>query len=198
MKLVTLSGCKGRLGQPKWQFSLFSMAGAADVMKIDPSELNDIEAGIWALYWIDKMYPGITWGEIYAATHGGQMGRSWFGRTFSSVGSFIGTGISDIGDKLGEWSGDSIRLLTNTEVREGIIQYAESATPTKRATDTARDFLRQTGDMVPDSLKEKLLGSLGKKAKTAAAAAPQLISGVDNKYLYIGGGALLLLLFLAR
>jgi hypothetical protein len=195
MKLVTMSGCKGRLGQPKFQFSLFSMAGAADVINIDPSELDDVEAGIWFLYWLNKMYPGVTWGDIYNATHNDKLGRSWFGRTFSSIGSFIGTGVSDMGDKMGEWSGDAIRLLTDREVSEGIGQYAQIAS-TSGTSEGIKGFLGQLGGLMPDTLKNKLLSSLGQNVKTASA--PQLIQGVDNKVLYIGGGALLLILLIAR
>lgn len=197
MKLITLSGKKlRRLGQPKFQFSLFSMAGTADIIKADPIELSDIDAGIWALYWINKFYPGITWGEIIEASQNKKI-AGWLGDKLKDIGSFVGQGISDTGDKLADWSGDAIRLLTDKEVREGIVQYA-NAYEIGGQTSAIKSFMGQLGDLVPDKLKEGLLSKLGTNVKNAAA--PQIIEGIENKYFYlgIGGGLLVLLLILTR
>jgi len=194
-KLVTMSGCKGTaLGQPaKFQFSLFSMAGTADIMKIDPTELDDIDAGILTLYWIDKMYPGITWGDIIKATH--KMGAKWYER----IGQTIGNAISDTGDKLGDWGGDAIRLVTDKEVMEGVQYYGQTyATGGKNmALDGMIKNLGLENILQPDKLKA-LLSNLGSSTKTAYADAGGIISGVDNKYLMIGAAALIFVVLLSK
>lgn len=185
MKLVTLSGKSRALGQGKYSFSLFSMTGAADMLKLNPRELSDIDAGIWALYRIDRMYPGITWGDIRRARKG--IGKQKLGRRWFEFGKLL----SDIGDKTGEWSGDVIRLLTDREVREGITQYA-SGFATGGVSTGIQGFLGQLGSGFPDLMKSNLLRSLGQTAKG------ELIPGIPNYYLAIGGGGLLFMLLLLK
>jgi len=195
--LVKLSGRNGSaLGQPKFQFSLFSMAGTADIMNIDPADLSDEEAGIYTLYWLDKLYPGITWGDILNAT-GNLKLSGWLGDKLKDVGSFIGTGVSDWGDKVGEWGGDAIRLITDKEVREGVSQYA-AAYGTGGASEGITGFLKSLGNSVSPDQASQLLSLIGAQTKIQAAAGPQLIQGVDNKVLLIGGALLLVLLIVAR
>ncbi len=196
-KLVTLSGRNSAaLGQPKFQFSLFSMAGKADFLKVDPRELNDIDAGIWMLALIDHYYPGITWGEIYEATRGAQLGKSWLGRQIASIGDFIGTGISDAGDKIGEWTGDTIRLITDKEVRDGIKEYATAYATGGQSVALDQVVSQLAAGDIPIG---DMLSRIGKNTKTNyASMGAQLIEGVDNKFLLIGGAGFLFLILLLR
>lgn len=187
-ELITMAGRNGNyLGQPKFQFSLFSMAGTSDLLKLDPRELSDQDAGVWALYFIDRMYPGITWGDILSAKQ--KLGKKWWER----AGSMIGNGLSDIGDKIGDWGGSAIRLVTDQTVRDGLKDYA-AAYVTGGTSAGIQGLFKELN--LPDFLKSDLLSSLGRNTKIQAASAGQLIEGLDNKILLLAGGGILMVFML--
>lgn len=129
MNLVSMYG-RPRLGAPQYQFSLFSMSGEAEkkalendeIANVDPRTLSDKDAGLQALYILAKIYPGLTWGDLL--NYKQRLGGNWL----TDAGNWVAKTTSNAGDKIGEWGGSALRLLTDQEVADGIDHYVSTAT----------------------------------------------------------------------
>lgn len=206
MKLVSMYGrprvgkCGQSLGAPQYQFSLFSLMGNQgpmdEILSIDPRELDPVDAGVQTLYAFAKAKPGATWADIVAFSQGLSLGRKWYER----LGSMIGNGIADAGDKIGDWTGAGIRLLTNKEVMSGVSQYA-GAFATGGASAGVMGMLQNLGGsesgLSAGNIKD-LLSSIGLKTQQNVQAAGINIGQWDPKILAIAGGALVLVLLLLK
>ena len=117
------------MGEPK--FSLISFSGAlgapykADplgTLGINPLELDDVDAGIWTLSMLVRRYPNLKWGDLV----NGKLSGWWTNlkKSASDLGDWVGDKSGSIGDKLGEWGGDAIRLFADEEVRDGVKEYS--------------------------------------------------------------------------
>lgn len=193
-KLMTLNGMGNRMGQNK--FSLISLTGnngqGDALLKVDPRELSDRDAGVWALYSIVKFNPGITWGDLLRknVNLSGWNPFKNLGRKIQNVGndfsSWVGNTVSDAGDKLGEWSGDTIRLLTDKEVVDGLSQYG-AAYATGGASMAVDGFSL-------DGFLSSLGASTKKRVNTASIGG---FENVDPKILaMVAGGVILLVIAL--
>lgn len=195
-KLVTMYGKKPsyNLGAPQYQFSLFSMSGKPEndpILNMDLSKLSNIDAGIAALYAINKAYPGITWGQMLGLTPYKKMGGK-FGNFFRDTFSFTSRNIGDFVNWSGEKAGEAVRLLTDKEVVSGLSQYgAAYATGGASAGLTGMLDSLGMGQGGQDILK-KLLGTLGMNAKQQT----NTIAGINPIYLIGGAGLLLLIVIL--
>lgn len=209
-KLVSLYGKCGqprKLGAPQYQFSLFSMSGApVDPTKLDPNlikdpiltvnplELSNVDAGIQALYAIAYTYPGITFGEILKKS------ENKLGNIFGDFGNWVSKSIGDAGDKIGEWSGGAVRLLTDREVRSGLQDYA-AAYATGGQSSAIQGLLGGEGDNSTVNQVMKFLGSLGSNSKAQVQQAGfggMDFGNIDPKLLAIGAGGLILLVLLLK
>lgn len=117
------------MGEPK--FSLISFSGAlgapykADplgTLGINPLELDDVDAGIWTLFMIVKKYPNLKWGDLI----NGNLSGWWtdLKKGAGDLGNWVADKSGSVGDKLGEWTGDAIRLISDEEVRDGVKEYS--------------------------------------------------------------------------
>lgn len=194
MNLVSMYGKPG-LGAPQYQFSLFSMSGRNDlqndpIVNINPNDLSDVDAGIQALYIVAAMHPGITWGDFLSRN---SLGRKWYERWIGdpakSLVSWTGDTISNVGDKLGDWGGSTVRLITDERVSSGLSNYG-AAYLTGGGSEAAKSLFGGKADL--GSVLE-FLGGLGKKSKQSVEAA-----GLDMNTLIIFGGGLLLVVLLLR
>lgn len=210
-KLVSLYGKCGqhkKLGAPQYQFSLFSMSGAAPVdptkldvnlikdpiLTVNPLELSDIDAGIQALYAIAYTYPGITFGDILKKS------KNKLGNIFGDFGNWVSKSVGDAGDKLGEWGGDAVRLLTDKEVRSGLQDYG-AAYATGGASMGIQGMLGGEGDSSTVNQVMKFLGSLGAGSKQQVQQAGfggMDFGNMDPKFLALGAGGLILLVLLLK
>ena len=199
MKLVTLYG-KPKLGAPQYQFSLFSMSGNNDgifendpLLQINPNDLSDIDAGIQALYLIAKQNPGIRWGDLLPSSRMGK--RRWWQKAGTSLkkgvintAKWSAKTYAAAGDKLGEWGGDAIRLLTDKEVADGLGRYGAAAA-TGGTSEAAGSLFG--GNINANSVLD-FLGGLGKSSKGAVnQAAAEAGITLDTKTMLIGGIGLL-------
>lgn len=209
-KLVSLYGRPGRLGAPpQYQFSLFSMSGspgeAVDptkmnpavlkdpILTVDPRELSNVDAGIQALYTLAFAYPGLTFGQLLEKT-----GR--LSGIFGDFGNWVSKTVGNAGDKLGEWGGDFVRLVTDREVRDGLKDYA-AAYYTGGASAGVQGMMGQGGKeagMVDQAMA--FLSNLGKGQKQNAAQIQQAGFGgmnfSDPKIIAMGMGGIILLVLL--
>jgi len=200
MNLITLSG-QQRTGAA---FSLFSFAGSspAGITQRQILELDDPEAGIMFLKAITEAYPGITWGELLNFRRSGLAEQP--PPQLAGIGDFFGRqwdnftdAVSDTGDKLGEWGGDIIRLVTDKEVVDGVSRYG-TAYATGGGSEGIRAFMENLGGGDPSQIMD-FLGNIGRQGKTAiAGTGQQLIAGVDNKYLMMGAAGLILLVLIIK
>ena len=208
--LVTLEGKCGKsklAAAPQYQFSLFSMSGKAEIdptqldpallkdpiLTADPLELSDIDAGIQALYAIDYLNPGVTFGDLIS-----QSENSLSGNPLGDFGNWIKKTTSDGIDKLGNISGSTIRLLTDKEVRSGLQDYA-AAYATSGGSAAIQGMLGGEEDQSAIGQVMGFLGGLGKSSKQQVRQAGYGgISGIDPKLLMLGGGGLILLVLLLK
>jgi len=205
-KLVSMYGKRSSLGAaPQYQFSLFSMSGAADPTKMDPNllkdpiltanplDLSDIDAGIQALYALEYAYPGITFGEILKRS------ENRLGNMFGDFGNWVSKTVSNAGNKMGDWGGDAVRLLTDKEVRSGLQDYA-AAYATGGASAGIQGMIGGEGDQGVFNQVMGFLGSLGKGSKSQVQQAGITTGwgGMDPKILAMGAGGLILLVLLLK
>jgi len=196
-KLVTMYGKK--LGAPQYQFSLFSMSGNGgnmndDILNINPTELSNIDAGIQVLYAIEKEYPGITWGELISMSR-----KSKLGNIFGDFGNWVADKAGAVGDKLGDWGGSAVRLVTDKEVKDGITSYAASYATGGGSSALEGLFGEDSG--ISLSQIKQLVSGLGQSSKQEVQAAGfggMDFGNIDPKLLMIGGGALILLVLLLK
>lgn len=155
---------------------------------INPFDLDDQSAGIYALHVLTTIYPGITWGEIMKRAAGGPVLGGWL----TDLKKAVGGTISDIGDKLGEWGGSAVRLITDEKVADGLTRYG-TAYATSGGSEALKSLLGPSlGPKVSDFLTA--LGS-GFKGNLASS---QLIPGIQNKWLMIGGAGLIGVVLLVK
>lgn len=117
MKLVTLSG--NRISNTRRENSKDLKNVFA---QINPEELNPIERGFYTLKLLTEFYPNVTWGELLKAGHDFKSGKLLSGNWFTRSMGYIGDGLSDGIDKLGEISGDAVRLITDKEVAGSLME----------------------------------------------------------------------------
>lgn len=111
--------------------------------KLKLSDLSNFEAGVLTLATVDRLSPGITFGQLpeFAARlqsiDGNRMGFS-----FSDIGDYVSNRISDplkdvksvgsvVGDalaKVGDGAGSAVRLVTDKKVVDGLNSSYESFT----------------------------------------------------------------------
>lgn len=210
-KLVSLYGKREPVkiaAPPQYQFSLFSMSGTIDPSKLpkellndpiltaDPRDLSDIDAGIQVLYAITKKFPNITFGDLLDK-------KNKMGGLLKAIGNF-GNWCADkagaVGDKLGDWGGDAIRLLTDREVRDGLKDYG-AAYATGGQSVALEKFLGGQGGEGEGSAVNgvmNFLSNLGKGSKQEVRQA-SFSGGIDfsdPKIMALGAGGLILLVLL--
>lgn len=92
--------------------------------QIDPLKLNDFEAGVFFLGSVDKMKPGITFGELMSI--GEQTSMSGFD-LFRMTGNLLGDAkdlIGEVARGTGSMVGSTVRLLTDEQVINGLTKGA--------------------------------------------------------------------------
>ncbi len=163
MKLVTLSGRSSMGEAPK--FSLFSLSGT-QMMKLDPRTLDNEDAGLYMLYWINKTYPKVTYNEIVEASKDGPTMHGIFG----SIGKFIGGGVKKIGS------------ITGSVIGYGARKIVKPIFSSLAPKDTLRKA--QQGGLTPED--RQLLSQLGQQTKSNYS---NQVLGMNPVWL-IGGGVL--------
>jgi len=198
-KLVTMSGKAKRTGADL-RFSLFSMAGKPEekksaLEKVDPRQLSDIDAGIWFLSLVAKENPGITFGELFEQA---KLSGWWtdLKKSTKAVTRSVGNTFSDVSGWVGRNTGDAIRLLTDEQVVNGVMQYG-AAYASGGASMGLQGMLQGQGGGggLMDTLGG-LLGGFGQSAKVNYAAAGGSAAGMPKEYLLYGGIGLAALLIL--
>jgi len=210
-KLVSMYG-KNQVGAaPQYAFSLFSMSGNGSqiseemkndpILSTDPRELSNVDAGIQVLYAINMLYPGITFGEL-ANVSSEKLGKNIFEKAWDAGGDlFKGGGklLSDTASKVGDLSGSAFRLLTDKDVREGIMSYA-AGYATGGQSMALEGFLGGEGGAPEVKDIMNFLGSLGKGSKNEVQQAgfDMDFSKMDPKWMALGAGGLILLVLLLK
>lgn len=164
-----------------------------------PGELNipalsNFEAGIAFLTLLNRMSPGLTFGQLAAAMDA-PAGRlaGWWTDLKKSVGDVkdgVGDVLKDTWDGIGETAGSAVRLVTDEKVLDGASRIG-AAYATWGGSEGARDFMKSIGGGggggesggAVDSLMN-FISSLGSSFKSSASAQTMNTAGM------FGGGAL--------
>jgi len=109
-QLVTLSGNEN-----------FSKVNPA-LLKINPKDLDDSQAGLLFMRILSEAHPGITWGEYYKI-----IGNSTAPANLAGLKSFLGSiydggkgFIGDVTEGVGDILGSGVRLATDEQVINGV------------------------------------------------------------------------------
>lgn len=135
---------------------LMTLSGRRGVLNINPQELSDRDAGLYALAMLARFYPGQTMKEIFTDSPelSGWLGDAWRGLK-SGVGD-VKDGIGDTIRDVGHAGGDLWRGFWSSE-------------PGQVVTDTARSKL---GLAPVDRDMDKILAQLGQGVKGFAGKLP--------------------------
>lgn len=157
-------------------------------------ELSDIDAAIWFLSMLVKQNPHITWGDILTkrfkpARPPGTLGVwDWLSDAGDAIYKTSGNIIDGTGDKLG----DMVRLMTDEEVREGIMQYGEKGAQAYAAYQTggASAILPSMfGGQGNPQQQQYTMAAMGQQVKSA-------FGNIDPKILMIGGGMMFFMMMI--
>lgn len=184
---------------------LITMAGPND---IDLSGVSNFEAGIATLVLINRLYPGVKWGDLPALAAGARsttMGKKWYERAMSAVGDIkdgIGDVLKDTFTTVGGGLGDATRLVTSAPVMDAVTR-AGAAYATGGGSEAARGVLGSlfgsSGDAADAQISQLMnfisgLGSTAKGATATGATGP----GVNILPWALGGVAVLGIVMIAK
>ncbi len=147
--------------------TLITMSGP--VGKIDIRKLSNMEAGLAFLGLVNRVYPGITWGELHqmGSGHPDFMGRSFWDKVGGALSDVKGT-ITDVVSKTvstaGDVAGSAVRLVTSEKVIDGASRIG-AAYATGGQSEAAKGIGQQLMDLVSG------LGSTAKDTANAAGGA---------------------------
>jgi len=177
---------------------LYTMEGASQ--EFDISRLSDFEAGVHYFKTLDKIKPNITWGEVVDPQ---LMGGLWSSlkKATTSIRKGVGSVLSDTLSFTGKKIGESVRLITDKKVMDGISRGG-MAYATAGGSEGARGFLSSlTGSSSSGSKLTSAIGSIGAMWKKfgggGGGSAPVPVDyatfkpvGMDSKKtIMIAGGA---------
>ncbi len=119
-KLITLNG-ESKVNSSKEMFSNWQ-------------QLDRTAAGLVFWKMVAEMFPGVKWKDIFPQNPKGLSGWNLWRKAKNVVGE-VGSGIKDVatstgdviavvGDKLGDWGGDTVRLAAEEEVQEAVSRGA--------------------------------------------------------------------------
>lgn len=154
-------------------------------MMINPRQLSNRDAGIWALALVAAENPGITFKQLLEhgrRRKGKTMGGWWtdFKSGIGDVKDGIGDIFSDTVDMIGRKGGETIRLATDEQVVDGVSRYG-MAYATGGGSELLTGLLGPSGVGFIEQLGINTKGSTG---------------GIKNEYLILGGGAVLLVVLI--
>lgn len=160
--------------------------------------LSNFEAGIAFLTVMNKLAPGITFGELAAAIDGtpGRMAGWWtdLKHAAGDIKDGVGDVLVDTGKYLAGAAGDSVRLVTDEKVIDGASRLG-TAYATSGGSEGVRGVLGSAAQPVLDFISS--LGASFKGQAAAASASPQSLFSA-NALPWVMGGGLLLVLLLRR
>jgi hypothetical protein len=182
---------------------LITMAGPGD---IDLSEVSNFEAGIATLVLINKLYPGIKWGDlpVLAALRSGEPMKGWLTDISRSVGNIkdgIGDVLKDTFTTVGGGLGDATRLVTSAPVMDAATR-AGAAYATGGGSEAARGVLGQmfgsSGDAADAQISQLMdfISGLGSTAKGTTASGTG--AGFNILPWALGGVAVLGIVMIAK
>ena len=161
------------------------------------SNLSNFEAGIAFLTLVDRLSPGITFGELVRSMEVSEYMAGWWTdlkKATSSVKDGIGDVLKSTMETVGSAAGSSVRLVTDEKVIDGASRLG-TAWATGGGSEGVRSVLG--GGNMADQLIG-FISSLGDsfKAKSAPIEQASMGGGMNAAMLpwLIGGGALLVLL----
>jgi len=183
---------------------LITMAGPGD---IDLSNVSNFEAGIATLALINKLYPGVKWGDLptLAAMAPGNSMRGWLtdiGKTIGNIKDGVGDVLKDTFTTVGGGLGDATRLVTSAPVMEAASR-AGAAYATGGGSEAARGVLGQmfgsSGDAADAQISQLMdfISGLGSTAKGSAGGAATG-GGVNILPWALGGVAVLGIVMIAK
>jgi len=190
-KLITMQG-RAKLGH---EFSLLKLTGnnTGGLENVDPWTLSDQEAGVQLLYILEKNNPGMTWGDFFKCAFDDKIDPVAMGfNPFKNLGRKIKNLTVDTVNFIGAKSGSAIRLLTDKQVRDGLMQYG-AAYASGGASMGAQGLFDQ---LLNPEAAAGLLGKLGQQNKINYASAGGL-GNINPMYLMGGAGLLILVVLLS-
>ncbi len=177
--------------------SLITMAGPANG-GIDVRNLSNMEAGLAFLGLVNKIYPGITWGELHAMGMGQEvMGRSFWDRVggvLSDVKSTVSDVVSKTTSTIGDAAGSALRLVTDEKVIDGASRIGEAyatggqSEAMKSYGAQLLDFVSHLGSSAKDTATAGSSGSGG----NAAGGLAEVLDVYGKPIAWIAGGAVVL------
>lgn len=175
---------------------LVTMRGPGE---IDIPSLSNFEAGIAFLTLINRMSPGITFGQLAALIDTPERMGGWWTDLKRSVGDVkdgIGDVLKDTASAIGGGAGDAVRLVTDEKVLDAASRAA-TAYATGGGSEGVRNALGGTsggGGMVDQFIG--FISSLGSSFKGVASNQAS-VGGVSSNVLpwALAGGAVLVVLF---
>lgn len=182
---------------------LITMAGPND---IDMSNLSNFEAGIATLALINRVYPGVKWGDlpVLASLRDGEPMRGWLtdiGKTIGNVKDGIGDVLKDTFTTVGGGAGDAVRLVTSAPVMDAATR-AGAAYATGGGSEAARGVLGQlfgsSGDAMDSQVSQLMdfISGLGSNAKAGPGGAAG--AGVNFLPWALGAVAVLGIVMIAK
>ncbi len=154
--------------------SLITMAGPSSG-PINVRNVSNLEAGLAFLGLVNKLYPGITWGELHAMGMGREtMGRSFWDKVGGALGDVKDT-VSDVVSKTVKVAGDSagaaVRLVTDEKVIDGASRIGAAY-----ASGGQSEAAKSVGEKLLDLVSH--IGSTVKETSDSAAASAPGIGGL--------------------
>jgi hypothetical protein len=152
------------------------------VLDLDPTKMNDFEAGLHMLKVVSELYPGIT---KYDLIQPEIMGNVWTfaKRAIGDVKDGIGDVISDSMGLFGRHSGDMIRLATDEQVIDGVSRAA-SAYATGGQSEALSSFFQNVG--IRPKAGEDPISLAGAQWKSSLSN-PMIIGGIVAALILIVG-----------
>ena len=162
-KLVTLSGAN-QVIQPA-------------ILKANPNQFGDLEAGLLFFKAVADLYPGITWNELWSLPNTKKLAGWWtdLKKATSDVYDGVKQIVGDVKDGLGDTGGSTIRLLADEKVQNTITRAG--AAYASGGTSEMAGFLSQIGQGT-----QNLFSKAGEAYKG---------TGLPPWTMYAGGGLLL-------
>jgi len=178
--------------------NLVELSGRANnlsIVDIDPAELNPMDRGVYLLSMVAKIFPGITWGQMYEVAYSNdERLMGWWTDTKKFIGrqtNNVKDGLKDGLDVLGEYAGDFVRLISDDEVIQAIQSYGQ-AYATNGASFALEDITGKFFGTNPNTGTTNPTDRAKMQDILAAFGGGNSDEGIPKEYIYLGLGGLAL------